>query len=128
MPRHFAQEAVLGQRTFTSDDAKRGLAAFADEGQMMRGEHTAYPCSRPVRRKQQGDGLRIGLTQELIVFLVAVVLFVYFSVTLDNFLSSANILNLIRNVAMLGMLSLGMAVSSSAGAWISRSLPSWRCR
>jgi len=25
----FAQEARLGQRTFTSDDAKRGLAAFA---------------------------------------------------------------------------------------------------
>lgn len=25
----FAQEAILGQRTFTSDDAKKGLAAFA---------------------------------------------------------------------------------------------------
>jgi len=55
-------------------------------------------------------GFHFALTQELIVFLLAVVLFVYFSLTLDNFLSSANILNLIRNVAMLGMLSLGMAV------------------
>jgi ribose transport system permease protein len=55
-------------------------------------------------------GGRIGLTQELIVFVVAVVLFAGFSVGLDGFLTSANILNLIRNVAMLGMLSLGMAV------------------
>ena len=28
----FRQEAVLGQRTFTSEDAKRGLAAFASKG------------------------------------------------------------------------------------------------
>jgi ribose transport system permease protein len=41
---------------------------------------------------------------------VAVLLFAGFSVGLDGFLTSANILNLIRNVAMLGMLSLGMAV------------------
>ncbi|TPL01605.1 MULTISPECIES: ABC transporter permease [unclassified Mesorhizobium] len=53
---------------------------------------------------------RIGLTQELIVFVVAVLLFLYFSVALNGFLSPENILNLIRNVAMLGMLSLGMAV------------------
>ena len=30
MDEAFAQEAKLGQRTFTSDDAKRGLQAFAD--------------------------------------------------------------------------------------------------
>jgi ribose transport system permease protein len=53
---------------------------------------------------------RIVLTQELIVALVSVALFVFFSVTLDGFLTSANILNFIRNVAILGMLSLGMAV------------------
>lgn len=28
----FRQEAALGQRTFTSEDAKRGLAAFAEKG------------------------------------------------------------------------------------------------
>lgn len=53
---------------------------------------------------------RIALTQELIVVLVSVALFVFFAVTLDGFLTSANILNFIRNVAILGMLSLGMAV------------------
>ena len=69
--------------------------------------HTLAPAGAENAARR---GPRIGLTQELIVFLLAVVLFAYFSVTLDNFLSSANILNLIRNVAMLGMLSLGMAV------------------
>lgn len=59
---------------------------------------------------RKGVGHRTGVTQELIVFLVSIALFAYFSITLDNFLSRDNILNLIRNVAMLGMLSLGMAV------------------
>ena len=53
---------------------------------------------------------RIALTQELIVVLVSAALFVFFAVTLDGFLTSGNILNFIRNVAILGMLSLGMAV------------------
>ena len=53
---------------------------------------------------------RFVLTQELIVVLVSAALFIFFAVTLDGFLTSANILNFIRNVAILGMLSLGMAV------------------
>ena len=52
----------------------------------------------------------IVLTQELIVVLVSAALFLFFAVTLDGFLTGANILNFIRNVAILGMLSLGMAV------------------
>ncbi|WP_165867739.1 ABC transporter permease [Mesorhizobium sp. DCY119] len=46
----------------------------------------------------------------MIVALAALVLFLVFSLTLDNFLSSGNILTLVRNVAVLGMLSLGMAI------------------
>lgn len=53
---------------------------------------------------------RFVLTQELIVVLVSVALFAFFALTLDGFLTSTNILNFIRNVAILGMLSLGMAV------------------
>lgn len=34
----FAQEAILGQRTFTSDDARKGLAAFADRAARKREE------------------------------------------------------------------------------------------
>lgn len=33
----FAREALLGQRTFTSDDARRGLAAFASRGERAKG-------------------------------------------------------------------------------------------
>jgi ribose transport system permease protein len=49
-------------------------------------------------------------TQELTVALAAAVLFAIFSLTLPNFLSTGNILTLVRNVAVLGMLGLGMAV------------------
>jgi len=53
---------------------------------------------------------RKTLTQEAIVLATSVVLFVVFSILLDNFLSSGNMITLVRNVAVLGMLSLGMAV------------------
>lgn len=53
---------------------------------------------------------RMRLTQESIVAAASVILFIYFSLTLDNFLSPQNIITLVRNVAVLGMLSLGMAI------------------
>lgn len=53
---------------------------------------------------------RKALTQEAIVLMTSVVLFIAFSLMLSNFLSSANMITLVRNVAVLGMLSLGMAV------------------
>ncbi len=53
---------------------------------------------------------RFHLTQELIVLGLAVALFAVFAATLQGFLTTGNILNLVRNVAMLGILSLGMAV------------------
>lgn len=53
---------------------------------------------------------RKALTQEAIVLLTAIVLFIAFSFTLNNFLSAANMITLVRNVAVLGILSLGMAI------------------
>ncbi|MAY61088.1 MAG: ABC transporter permease [Rhizobiales bacterium] len=50
------------------------------------------------------------ITQELIVAVAAAVLFVLFSVALDNFLTPGNLVALVRNVAVLGLLSIGMAV------------------
>jgi ribose transport system permease protein len=50
------------------------------------------------------------LNQEKIVFGLTVLLFVAFSLTLDKFTDSANILALIRSVAVLGILGLGMLV------------------
>jgi ribose transport system permease protein len=57
-----------------------------------------------------GPRFRVKVTQEGIVAAASVVLFIYFSFTLPNFLSPENIVTLIRNVAALGMLSLGMAI------------------
>lgn len=50
------------------------------------------------------------LNQERIVFLLTVVLFVIFSVTLGKFLQPDNLLSLVRNVAVLGILGLGMLI------------------
>jgi ribose transport system permease protein len=50
------------------------------------------------------------LNQERIVFLLTVLLFVIFSLTLNNFLAAGNILSLLRSVAVLGILGLGMLI------------------
>ena len=50
------------------------------------------------------------LSQEQIVFALAVLLFLVFAATLPNFLTAANILTLVRSVAVLGILGVGMAV------------------
>jgi ribose transport system permease protein len=55
---------------------------------------------------------RIGrhFNQERIVFLLTVLLFVTFSLTLNKFLSPENILGLMRSVAVLGILGLAMLI------------------
>ncbi|MDM8165901.1 ABC transporter permease [Roseovarius sp.] len=60
---------------------------------------------------RRGFGLgNIAVTQELVVAVAAAIMFLVFSATLDNFLSSANLITLVRNVSVLGMMSLGMAL------------------
>jgi ribose transport system permease protein len=61
-------------------------------------------------RPVSGARFHLRLSQEGIVAAATVVLFIYFSLTLPNFLSPENIITLIRNVAVLGTLSLGMAI------------------
>jgi ribose transport system permease protein len=54
---------------------------------------------------------RLGdLNQEKIVLILTVALFLIFSVVLPNFLAPSNILALVRSVAVLGILSLGMLI------------------
>lgn len=64
----------------------------------------------PPNGAEQKSRKSFVFTQELIVAIAAAVLFVFFSLTLDNFLSPGNLVTLVRNVAVLGLLSLGMAV------------------
>lgn len=51
------------------------------------------------------------LNQERIVFAIAVVLFVVFSVTLNGFWQPSNLLSLVQNVSILGILGIGMALA-----------------
>jgi ribose transport system permease protein len=51
-----------------------------------------------------------AFSQEKIVLLIAVVLFCVFSVFLRGFLSSGNLVTLVRGVAILGTLGVGMAI------------------
>ncbi|MFT4151114.1 MAG: ABC transporter permease [Paracoccaceae bacterium] len=50
------------------------------------------------------------LNQERIVFVLTILLFAVFAVILPNFLSAANMLSLLRSVAVLGILGVGMLV------------------
>lgn len=52
----------------------------------------------------------IAVTQEAIVFCIFIVLFIAFSVLSKGFFSLDNISSLLQNVAILGMLSLGMGL------------------
>jgi ribose transport system permease protein len=54
---------------------------------------------------------RLPLTQERIVLLVSLLLFLGFSAGLNGFLSVDNLLSLVRTVSILGILGLGMAVA-----------------
>lgn len=53
---------------------------------------------------------RIRFNQQIIVFIIFVLLFAGFSVSLPGFLTSQNIVNLLRSVSVLGILGLGMAI------------------
>ncbi|MFT4000865.1 MAG: ABC transporter permease [Rhizobium sp.] len=57
-----------------------------------------------------GFARKIIATQEGIVFTLAVIAFVLFSVLLPGFLSTGNLLVLVRSVSILGILALGMAL------------------
>jgi len=54
--------------------------------------------------------MRLRLSQQMIVFLLFVVLFVGFSLFLPGFLKTGNMLTLLQNVAILGILGLAMSV------------------
>lgn len=56
-----------------------------------------------------GSLKRLQLSQERIVFAIAAALFIGFSLFVRNFLTADNILSLIQNVSILGILGIGMA-------------------
>lgn len=70
---------------------------------------TSLPSA--VRRHALGGSLkRILLTQEGIVLALALAALVVFAIALPGFLSTGNLISLVRSVAILGMLALGMGL------------------
>ena len=57
-----------------------------------------------------GVASRKGTSQALLVFGICVIAFVGFSVSLPGFLTVGNLLSLARNISILGVLALGMAI------------------
>lgn len=53
---------------------------------------------------------KMRLSQEGVVFALALSLFVVFSLTLNNFLTGGNLIALVRSVSILGILGLGMGL------------------
>ena len=52
---------------------------------------------------------RLSLNQEQMVLAISGALFVIFSLTLDSFFQVSNLVSLLQNVSMLGILAIGMA-------------------
>ena len=79
----------------TADDAQRSAPAISrlDTGS---------------NQGQQFGLVRLG--QDGIVFILAGILFVLFAITLQGFLTVENLLSIVRNVSILGVLGIGMAV------------------
>ena len=74
-------------------------------------DNTSLPDKLPAGPPSRwADLRRLRVSQEQIVFLIAVALFVLFSVVLPGFLNADNILSLLQSVALLGMLGLGMGL------------------
>ncbi|APZ55250.1 ABC transporter permease [Salipiger abyssi] len=61
-------------------------------------------------RGSQRKGVSLRFSQEGIVFLLTMLMFVGFSILLPNFLTSGNVIALMRSVSVLGMLALGMSL------------------
>ncbi len=51
-----------------------------------------------------------SLNQEQMVLIISAILFILFSITLDSFLQISNLLSLLQNVSILGILAIGMSV------------------
>ena len=54
--------------------------------------------------------IRFKTDQQMIVLLTSLIIFVIFSFTLSNFFSAGNLIAMMRSIAVLAILGLGMAI------------------
>ena len=99
---------MLGRHSAVSDDG----GGVGETGPNRASRECARPPERACSVTPDGrfGSLRgLQLNQERIVFAIAAALFVGFSAFVRNFLTAGNILSLIQNVSILGILGIGMA-------------------
>ena len=89
------QETNLTNDKSSHADSLRATVARSTESQAMAGG-----TSRQFPK----------IEQEIIVLVLSILLFLGFSLGLDGFFTSGNLMNLIRNVSVLGILGVGMAI------------------
>jgi ribose transport system permease protein len=69
----------------------------------------------PAERQWQAFWRRLLVSRNLALTLVAVIIFIFFSITTDTFLTSNNLFNMVRNVARAGIVAVGMSYLMIAG-------------
>ena len=72
--------------------------------------HRSTARGRSVSRRVEGLQVSIKFDRETIVFGLALLLFAVFSFALSGFFTTGNLLNLVRNVSVLGILGVGMGI------------------
>ncbi len=69
----------------------------------------------PVERRRRNLWRRILVSRNLALTLVGVLIFIFFTLTTDTFLTSNNLVNMMRNVARTGIVAVGVSYLMIAG-------------
>src|SRR5260370_1332177 len=101
----FSARNICSKRLRTDDNA---TASLIRRDRLHWFPKRANICGNKPRR-EVGMGIR-GIGQQGLVFAVFAALFAVFAIALPGFLSTANMLTLLQNVAVLGILGLAMAI------------------
>jgi len=71
--------------------------------------------STPQQTRRQAFVRLILQSRNLVITVVAIIIFIYFSVATDRFLTADNLFNLLRNLSFLGIVAVGMTYLFIAG-------------
>src|SRR5262249_30625070 len=91
--------------------ARRRGGARADDRALRRGPPVTATAQAERRRTRLGDiagGLWAASSRYAVVLVLLIAIFIFFSVSQENFLTKANIENLLASVAILLVVSIGM--------------------
>jgi len=96
----------------TTDNATGGFDDAEDSLTEALGREEAVT---PQQNRRQAFLRLVLQSRNLVITVVAIVLFVYFSVATERFLTADNIFNILRNLSFVGIVSVGMTFLFIAG-------------